>query len=125
MDHAAEDGLNPENFSAIANNHEIKPSHEATILYLFPLESFAGRPFGLNIALNYRGASGNQFSEAVFNETVSIIKVVEGLDGETFFLYVFLAAASPQPAVPRFVRQAQATSGCVQETGPTPRTSTS
>lgn len=57
-----------------------------------PSESFAGRPFGLNIALNYRDAAGNQFSEAVFNETVSIIEVDEGLDGETFFLYVFLAA---------------------------------
>ncbi|EDS38169.1 translocon-associated protein subunit alpha [Culex quinquefasciatus] len=39
-------------FSAIANNHEINPSHEATISYLFPSELFAGRPFGFNIALN-------------------------------------------------------------------------
>ncbi|XP_055612537.1 translocon-associated protein subunit alpha-like, partial [Uranotaenia lowii] len=29
---------------------------------------------------------GNQFSEAVFNETVSLIEIDEGLDGETFFL---------------------------------------
>ena len=29
---------------------------------------------------------------AVFNETVNIVEVDEGLDGETFFLYVFLAA---------------------------------
>uniref|UniRef100_A0A182T5C8 Translocon-associated protein subunit alpha n=1 Tax=Anopheles maculatus TaxID=74869 RepID=A0A182T5C8_9DIPT len=57
-----------------------------------PTESFAGRPFGLNIALNYRDGRGNQFSEAVFNETVQITEVDEGLDGETFFLYVFLAA---------------------------------
>lgn len=82
-----------QNFSAIPYNLEIKPSHEATVSYSFlPSESFAGRPFGLNIALNYRDASGNQFSEAVFNETVSITEVDEGLDGETFFLYVFLAA---------------------------------
>lgn len=82
-----------QNFSAIAYNREIKPGHEATVSYSFlPSESFAGRPFGLNIALNYRDASGNQFSESVFNETVSITEVDEGLDGETFFLYVFLAA---------------------------------
>lgn len=82
-----------QNFSAIAYNREIKPGHEATVSYSFlPSESFAGRPFGLNIALNYRDASGNQFSEAVFNETVSITEIDEGLDGETFFLYVFLAA---------------------------------
>ena len=29
---------------------------------------------------------------AVFNETVTIIELDEGLDGETFFLYVFLVA---------------------------------
>lgn len=82
-----------QNFSAIAYNREVKPGHEATVSYSFlPSESFAGRPFGLNIALNYRDASGNQFSEAVFNETISITEVDEGLDGETFFLYVFLAA---------------------------------
>ncbi|XP_055587275.1 translocon-associated protein subunit alpha-like [Uranotaenia lowii] len=82
-----------QNFSAIAYNRDIKPGHEATVSYSFlPSESFAGRPFGLNIALNYRDASGNQFSEAVFNETISIIEIDEGLDGETFFLYVFLAA---------------------------------
>ncbi|XP_058453767.1 translocon-associated protein subunit alpha-like [Malaya genurostris] len=82
-----------QNFSAIVYNREVKPGHEATVSYSFlPSESFAGRPFGLNIALNYRDASGNQFSEAVFNETISITEVDEGLDGETFFLYVFLAA---------------------------------
>ena len=32
------------------------------------------------------------FSEAVFNETVNIIELDEGLDGETVFLYIFLAA---------------------------------
>lgn len=82
-----------QNFSAIAYNREVKSGHEATVAYSFlPSEAFAGRPFGLNIALNYRDANGAQFSEAVFNETVHIIEVDEGLDGETFFLYVFLAA---------------------------------
>lgn len=82
-----------QNFSAVAYNREVKPGHEATVSYSFlPSESFAGRPFGLNIALNYRDGRGNQFSEAVFNETVQITEIDEGLDGETFFLYVFLAA---------------------------------
>uniref|UniRef100_A0A2M4BVW9 Translocon-associated protein subunit alpha n=1 Tax=Anopheles marajoara TaxID=58244 RepID=A0A2M4BVW9_9DIPT len=82
-----------QNFSAVAFNREVKPGHEATVSYSFlPSESFAGRPFGLNIALNYRDSRGNQFSEAVFNETVQITEIDEGLDGETFFLYVFLAA---------------------------------
>lgn len=32
--------------------------------------------------------------EAVFNQTVSIIELDEGMDGETFFLYVFMLAFS-------------------------------
>lgn len=82
-----------QNFSAIAYNREVKSSSEATVLYSFlPSESFAGRPFGLNIALNYRDSNGSPFTESVFNETVLITELDEGLDGETFFLYLFMAA---------------------------------
>lgn len=82
-----------QNFSMIAYNKVVKPSHEATLAYSFMTpESFAGRPFGLNIHLNYRDFEGNLFGEAVFNETINVIELDEGLDGETFFLYVFLAA---------------------------------
>ena len=34
----------------------------------------------------------NVFQNAVFNETINVVEPDEGLDGETFFLYVFLAA---------------------------------
>lgn len=82
-----------QNFSAIAYNREVKKDSEATVSYSFmPSESFAGRPFGLNIAINYRDSNGSPFTEAVFNETVLITELDEGLDGETFFLYVFFAA---------------------------------
>lgn len=36
--------------------------------------------------------NGLSFNEAVFNETVQVIELDEGLDGETVFLYIFLAA---------------------------------
>lgn len=82
-----------QNFSAISYNREVKSNHEATLSYSFvPSETFAGRPFGLNIALNYRDSNGARFTESVFNETVHIIEIDEGLDGETFFLYVLMAA---------------------------------
>lgn len=82
-----------QNFSAIMYNRLVGPSQEATLAYSFiPSEAFAGRPFGLNINLNYRDGSGNAFQEAVYNETVQIVELEEGLDGETFFLYIFLAA---------------------------------
>lgn len=82
-----------QNFTATPLNREVLAGHESTISYSFiPAESFAGRPFGLNIALNYRDSQGVQYVDTVFNETINIIELDEGLDGETFFLYVFLAA---------------------------------
>merc|ERR1712191_23898 len=69
-----------------------KPSEQATVGYSFvPAEPFAGRPFGLSINIAY-SSEGRVFSESVFNETINIVEVDDGLDGETFFLYIFLAA---------------------------------
>lgn len=82
-----------QNFTTLAYEKPVKPSHEATLAYSFiPADAFASRPFGLSINLRYRDASGNQFYEGVYNETVNIVEIEEGLDGETFFLYVFLGA---------------------------------
>ncbi|XP_063240947.1 translocon-associated protein subunit alpha [Bacillus rossius redtenbacheri] len=82
-----------QNFTAVAYNKVVKPRQQATFLYSFiPSEAFSGRPFGLNVNLNYRDAAGAVFQEAVYNETVQVVELEEGLDGETFFLYVFLAA---------------------------------
>lgn len=82
-----------QNFSTITYQQTVKPAQEASIMYSFiPAESFAGRPFGFTVNLHYKDANGLVFREAVFNETVNVIEIEEGLDGETFFLYVFLAA---------------------------------
>jgi len=82
-----------QNFSAIQYGKVVKPQQQATVGYSFiPAEPFAGRPFGLSINLAYRNLDGRSFSESVFNETVNIVEVDEGLDGETFFLYLFFAA---------------------------------
>jgi len=82
-----------QNFTALPYNRVIKPKEQATLSYSFYTdESFAGRPFGLVVSLGYRDAEGKPFLDAVFNETVSIVEIEEGLDGETFFLYVLMAA---------------------------------
>ncbi|XP_020720539.2 translocon-associated protein subunit alpha [Bombus terrestris] len=82
-----------QNFSTAVYNKIVKPKHEATLAYSFiPSENLVGRPFGLNINLNYKDSNGIDFSEAVYNETVQIIESDDGLDGETIFLYAFLAA---------------------------------
>jgi len=82
-----------QNFTAIPYNRAVKPRQEATVMYsFFPAEAFAGRPLGLTINLAYHDADGNPFIEPVFNQTVSIVEIDEGMDGETFFLYLFMLA---------------------------------
>nr|CAG4635105.1 EOG090X0ETF [Alona affinis] len=80
-----------QNFSAIQYGKVVRPGQQATVAYSFiPAEPFVGRPFGLSVNMAYRDAE--IFCNSVFNETINIIEVDEGLDGETFFLYLFLAA---------------------------------
>jgi translocon-associated protein subunit alpha len=82
-----------QNFTVSRYNRLVEPKREATFAYQFtPSETFNARPFGLSINLNYKDNEGNFFQDAVFNETINIVEPDEGLDGETFFLYVFLAA---------------------------------
>ncbi|CAL1539375.1 unnamed protein product [Lymnaea stagnalis] len=82
-----------QNFTTMTFNALVEPKRQATFEYGFvPNEAFSARPFGLAVTLNYKDQSGNVFQSAVFNETIQVVDPDEGLDGETFFLYVFLAA---------------------------------
>lgn len=82
-----------QNFSYFQFNKEVQAERESTFEYMFtPSETFAQRQFGLNINVRYRDQDGKQFVNTVYNETVSIVEPDEGFDGETFFLYIFLAA---------------------------------
>jgi len=82
-----------QNFTAFRYDTVVQPHRQSTFEYVFtPNEAYAGRPFGLVINLNYKDTEGNLFQDAVYNETINIIEVDEGLDTETFFLYVFLLA---------------------------------
>lgn len=81
------------NFTEKEFNTVVEPNKEATFEYSFQAgEVFAARQFGFIIELAYKDSEGNQFSDAVFNDTVMLVELDEGLDTETFFLYVFLAA---------------------------------
>lgn len=82
-----------QNFSAIQYNRLVRPDEEATFAYSFLVsEGYSSRPYGFTVNLNYKDAEGQEYTTAVFNQTVSIIELDEGLDGETFFLYVLMAA---------------------------------
>lgn len=82
-----------QNFTTVTFNRVVESKRQATFEYGFiPNEAFSSRPFGLTVNINYKDGQGNQFQNAVFNETIQVVEPDEGLDGETFFLYVFLAA---------------------------------
>uniref|UniRef100_A0A8C9H2B4 Translocon-associated protein subunit alpha n=1 Tax=Piliocolobus tephrosceles TaxID=591936 RepID=A0A8C9H2B4_9PRIM len=81
-----------QNFTALPLNTVVPPQRQATFEYSFiPAEPMGGRPFGLVINLNYKDLNGNVFQDAVFNQTVTVIEKEDGLDGETIFMYMFLA----------------------------------
>jgi len=84
-----------QNFSTIAYTRVVKPKEQASLAYSFiPSEAFSARPFGLVVNLRYSDANGNHYLNSVFNETVNIAELDEGLDGETFFLYILMAAGA-------------------------------
>lgn len=81
-----------QNFTAVSYDFTVKPNQHGSILYAFmPHEAFGSRSYGLTVQLTYHDLDGNYFRDAVFNQTIPIVEVDEGLDTETFFLYVFLA----------------------------------
>nr|CAG4644350.1 EOG090X0ETF [Lepidurus arcticus] len=84
-----------QNFSAVHYLKAVKPGQQSSFAYSFiPADAFAGRPFGLSVNLAYRDMDNRAFRQSLFNETINIVEVDEGLDGETLFLYIFLAAGA-------------------------------
>ncbi|XP_071373914.1 LOW QUALITY PROTEIN: translocon-associated protein subunit alpha-like [Centroberyx affinis] len=80
-----------QNFTALPLNTVVQPQKQASFEYSFiPAQPMAGRPFGLVILLNYLDNEGNAFQTAIYNQTVTITELEEGLDGETMFMYIFL-----------------------------------
>lgn len=84
-----------QNFTGSQYSRVVQPNTETSFLYAFhPHESYGGRPFGLTIMMMYKDADGNQYGAGVFNETITFKELEETFDGETFFLYVLLAATA-------------------------------
>jgi len=84
-----------QNFTGSQYNRVVQPNTETSFLYAFhPHESYGGRPFGLTVMMMYKDADGNQYGSGVFNETITFKELEETFDGETFFLYVLLAATA-------------------------------
>lgn len=81
-----------QNFTSYPYNKLIEPNRETTVGYtLFISEQYAARAYGFTVNLLYSDKNGVQYQNTVFNETVTLIEIDEGLDSETFFLYILLA----------------------------------
>ncbi|XP_029288275.1 translocon-associated protein subunit alpha [Cottoperca gobio] len=80
-----------QNFTASPLSTAVPPQAQASFEYSFvPAQPMAGRPFGLVILLTYLDTEGNVFQTAIYNQTVTVTELEDGLDGETMFLYIFL-----------------------------------
>lgn len=81
-----------QNFTSYPYNRLVEPNQETTLGYTFFIsEQYAARTYGFTVNLLYSDKDGVQYQNTVFNETVSLVEVDEGLDTETFFLYILLA----------------------------------
>ena len=83
-----------QNLSAIGYSRKLTTGQEASLLYQFHVDAvFSGMPVGLEVSLVYHDTEGKIYREAVFNSTLTVEEPDVSFDAETFFLYVFLAAA--------------------------------
>lgn len=81
-----------QNFTSYPFNRLVEPNAETTVGYtLYISEQYAARAYGFTVNLLYSDKDGVQYQNTVFNETVSLIEVDDGLDSESFFLYILLA----------------------------------
>lgn len=81
-----------QNFTSHPYNRIVAPNQEATFGYtLYVSEQYAARSYGFTVNLLYSDKDGVQYQNAVFNETVTLVELDEGLDSETFFLCILLA----------------------------------
>jgi len=82
---------NVQNFTSYIYNRIVKPNQEVTMAYSFMISDlFNERLFGFLVNLLYRDADGKLYSSAVFNQTLNIVELNDGFNGEILFVYVFL-----------------------------------
>lgn len=80
------------NFTSYPYNRLIESNRETTVGYtMFISEQYAARAYGFTVNLLYSDKDGVQYQNTVFNETVTLYELDEGLDSQSFFLYILLA----------------------------------
>lgn len=81
-----------QNFTSNPYNRVVAPNQESTFGYsLYVSEQYAARAYGFTVNLLYSDKDGVQYRNTVFNETVTLVELDEGFNGESFFLCILLA----------------------------------
>lgn len=81
-----------QNFTSNPYNRIISPNQEGTFGYsLYVSEQYAARSYGFTVNLLYADKEGVQYTNTVFNETVTLIELDEGLNSESIFLVLLLS----------------------------------
>lgn len=81
-----------QNFTSHPYNRVVSPSQETTLGYtLYVSDQYAPRTYGFVVNLLYSDKAGVQYQNTVFNETVSLIEIEDGVNFESFFLCIVLA----------------------------------
>nr|CAB3266611.1 translocon-associated protein subunit alpha-like [Phallusia mammillata] len=82
-----------QNFTVSSPNKMIDAGKQGSFRYDFtPGELSGGRSFGLLININYKDTEDNIYKDAVYNQTIQVLENEEGVDTETFFMYMMLLA---------------------------------
>ncbi|KAF7248931.1 hypothetical protein EG68_09542 [Paragonimus skrjabini miyazakii] len=82
-----------QNFTKIRLQNTLEPGQESTVSYSFkPALELAGRPFDLSVTAYYHDENGVYYAHSLFNQTVNLYEVEEGVDTELLFLGVLVVA---------------------------------
>lgn len=72
------------NFTSIRYSRQVAPQQEATFEYGFFLhDAFAFRPFTLSMNLHYHDVTDKLYITPVYNQTIQVFEIDEGLDSQT------------------------------------------
>ncbi|VDP92814.1 unnamed protein product, partial [Echinostoma caproni] len=82
-----------QNFTKIRLQNTLEPGQEGSLFYKFrPAVELVGRPFDLSIVAHYHDENGVYYAHRLFNQTVNLYEVEEGVDTQMLFLCVLVAA---------------------------------
>ncbi|TPP67456.1 Translocon-associated protein subunit alpha [Fasciola gigantica] len=84
-----------QNFTKIRLQNTLEPGQEGSVYYKFrPALELVGRPFDLSIVAHYHDENGVYYAHRLFNQTINLYEVEEGIDTQMLFLVMLVIAVS-------------------------------